>query len=209
MPFDNVRFPTAIARGAVGGPERRTDVVLTASGREQRNARWADSRRKYNVGYGVKSLNDIHAVLAFFEERRGRLHAFRFKDFADFKSCAPGVTPTATDQIIGTGDGVTAVFQLVKTYGSGLRNYARIIHAPVAGSVLIAVAGIADTNFTVSSETGLVTFAIGNIPPAGATITAGFEFDVPVRFDADELSINLDHFNAGDIPSIPLIEVKP
>ena len=118
--FDDVRFPTAIARGATGGPERRTDVVTTASGREERNSRWAQSRRRYNVGFGVKTLADIHAVVSFFEERRGRLHAFRFRDAADWTSGAPGATPAATDQLLGTSDGTTATFQLVKRYGSGM-----------------------------------------------------------------------------------------
>jgi uncharacterized protein (TIGR02217 family) len=209
MAFDNVRFPTAIAHGAVGGPERRTDVVLTASGREQRNSRWADSRRKYNVGYGVKSLADIHAVLAFFEERRGRLHAFRFKDAADFKSCPPTQSISATDQQLGVGNGTQASFQLVKSYGSGLRNYQRIITAPVAGTPVVAVNAVATTAFTVNATTGVVKFNPGAIPAAGQVITAGFEFDVPVRFDTDTLAINLSHFDAGAIPDIPLIEVKP
>ncbi len=209
MAFDNVRFPVGIAHGATGGPERRTDVVLTASGREQRNSRWADSRRKYNVGYGVKSLADIHTVLAFFEERRGRLHAFRFKDAADFKSCAPLQAITATDQQLGTGTGTQANFQLVKSYGSGLRNYQRAITAPVAATLVVAVNGNATSSFAVNETTGVITFNAGSIPVSGATITAGFEFDVPVRFDTDTLSINLSHFNAGAIPDIPLIEVKP
>jgi uncharacterized protein (TIGR02217 family) len=209
MAFDNVRFPSSIALGAVGGPERRTDVVLTASGREQRNSRWADSRRKYNVGYGVKSLADIHAVLAFFEERRGRLHSFRFKDVADFKSCPPSQAVSASDQRLGIGNGTVASFQLVKSYGSGLRNYQRTITAPVAASVVVALNAVATTAFTVNEPAGMITFNAGNIPPTGAIVTAGFEFDVPVRFDTDELSINLSHFDAGAIPDIPLIEVKP
>jgi uncharacterized protein (TIGR02217 family) len=206
MPFDNIRFPTAIARGRSGGPERRTDVVLTASGREHRNSRWADSRRKYNVGYGIKSLADIEQVIAFFEERRGRLHAFRFKDHADFKSCSANATPTASDQVIGTGTGTKTTFQLAKTYGSGARKYARDITAPVSGTVLVAVNGAATTSFTVDDTTGLVIFV--SAPAAAANITAGFEFDVPVRFDTDELAINLSHFEAGDIPEIALIEVR-
>ncbi len=124
IPFHEVRFPTAIAFGASGGPERRTDIVALGSGHEERNSRWADSRRRYNAGYGVKSLDDLHAVIAFFEERRGRLYGFRWKDRADWKSCAPGGTPAATDQAIGTGDGAMTAFQLVKTYGS--------VHAPWA-----------------------------------------------------------------------------
>ncbi len=205
MAFDNVRFPTAISRGAASGPERRTDVVTTASGREERNARWANSRRRYNIGYGVKTLDDIHAVIAFFEERRGRLHAFRFKDHTDFKSCAPSATRQATDQQIGIGNGTQTAFQLVKTYGSGPRNYQRKVVAPVAGTVVLAANGTATTLFSADTSTGLVTL---NTPPeSGAIMTAGFEFDVPVRFDTDEIRINLDNFNGGDIPNIPLVEV--
>lgn len=207
--FDDVRFPTAIARGATGGPERRTDVVTTASGREERNSRWAQSRRRYNVGFGVKTLADIHAVVSFFEERRGRLHAFRFRDAADWTSGAPGATPAATDQLLGTSDGTTATFQLVKRYGSGMRAYARTITAPVPGSVVVAVNGVATMFFTLDAATGRISFTPGHVPATGASVTAGFQFDVPVRFDTDQISINLSHFEAGEIPDIPLIEVLP
>lgn len=205
--IDNVRFPTAISRGATGGPERRTDVVTTASGHEQRNSRWAHSRRKFNVGYGVKSLDDIQAVVAFFEERRGKLHGFRFKDHSDFKSCSAGAAVLPTDQVIGSGTGSLTTFQLVKSYGTGLRIYGRTIQYPVAGTVRVAVNGSETTAFTVNTQTGVVSFSAA--PANGAGITAGFEFDVPVRFDTDQISINLSHFEAGEIPDIPLIEVRP
>lgn len=209
MAFDAVRFPTTISRGAQGGPERRTDVVTTASGREERNSRWVNSRRRYNAGFGVKSLNDIQQVVAFFEERRGRLHAFRWKDHVDFKSCAASATPSANDQTLGVGDGTTASFQLIKKYGSGLRDYARVIAAPVAGTVLVAVNGSASNFFTLNLQTGILTFTAGHIPTMGQIITAGFEFDVPVRFDSDQLTINIANFQAGEIPDINLIEVRP
>ncbi|MGE3831363.1 MAG: TIGR02217 family protein [Parvibaculaceae bacterium] len=212
MAFDEIRFPSAIALRAAGGPERRTDVVTTASGREERNARWAGSRRRYETGYGVKTLDDIHAVVAFFEERRGRLHGFRFKDHADFKSCAPQATVSAEDQAIGTGDGETATFQLVKRYGSGLRDHLRAIAKPVAGTVRVAVDGTektAGTHFTVDHAMGIATFLEGHIPAEDAAVTAGFEFDVPVRFDSDRLAVNLAGFAAGDIPDIVLVEIVP
>jgi uncharacterized protein (TIGR02217 family) len=208
MAFDDIRFPTAISRGASGGPERRTDIVVLGSGAEERNSRWADSRRRYNAGFGVKSLNDIHDVVQFFEERRGRLHGFRWKDHMDFKSGPPQSQVSAADQVIGTGDGATASYQLVKTYGTGLRNYARTITKPVAGSVVIAVAGIPVTGFSVNMLNGLVTFNSGSVPLAGAVVTAGFEFDVPARFDTDQLRINLTQFAAGDIPDIPVVEIR-
>jgi uncharacterized protein (TIGR02217 family) len=208
MAFDEVRFPVAISRGSSGGPERRTEIVTTASGREERNSRWASSKRRYNAGFGVKSLSDIHEVVAFFEERRGRLHAFRWKDHADFKSSAPQGLIAATDQVLGVGDGGNSTFQLVKRYGSGLRDHVRMITKPVAGSVVVAVNGTPETNFTVDPATGLVTFLPGSFPGVGAEVTAGFAFDVPVRFDTDQLSINLTNFAGGDIPEIPVVEVR-
>jgi uncharacterized protein (TIGR02217 family) len=206
MGFDDVRFPPQISRGSTGGPERRTEIVVTGSGAEERNSRWADSRRRYNAGFGVKSLDDIHLVVAFFEERRGRLHGFRWKDHLDFTSGLPGAAVTATDQAIGTGDGTATRFQLVKRYGTGLRDYLRSITKPIAGSVRVAVNGQEVTGFTLDALTGVVTLAAAPVP--GATVTAGFAFDVPVRFDTDELRINLAQFAGGDIPDIPIVEIR-
>jgi uncharacterized protein (TIGR02217 family) len=211
MSFHDVRFPTAISRNAQGGPERRTDVVVLGSGYEERNSRWADSRRSYNAGYGVKSLDDLHQIIAFFEERRGRLHAFRWRDPLDWKSCAPNATPSALDQVIGTGNGTTATFQLRKTYGSAFAPWARDIQKPVADTVRVAVAGTelaAGTDFAIDTATGIVTFLAGHVPADGQSITAGFEFDVPVRFDTDKLEINLSGFTSGAIPNIPIVEVR-
>ncbi len=211
MAFHEIRFPTNISLGATGGPERRTTIVTMASGHEQRNAQWADSRRRYNAGYGVKSLDQIYETLSFFEERTGRLHGFRWKDRGDCKSCPPGQIPGNTDQNIGTGDGVTSAFQLVKIYGTGLNNWTRTISKPVAGNILVAVDGVARSEgaeFILDTATGVISFLSGAIPAIGAAITAGFEFDVPVRFDTDFLEINLDAFGAGDIPDIPIVEIK-
>jgi len=119
MAFHEILFPTSIALGATGGPERRTEIVQLGSGFEERNALWAQSRRRWNAGLGVKTLDDLHAVIAFFEARMGRLHGFRFRDRSDWKSCAPGSAHQPTDQVIGTGDGLTVSFQLKKTYSSG------------------------------------------------------------------------------------------
>ncbi|MBS0237310.1 MAG: DUF2460 domain-containing protein [Proteobacteria bacterium] len=211
MSFHDVRFPTAISRNAQGGPERRTDVVVLGSGYEERNSRWADSRRSYNAGYGVKSLDDLAQIIAFFEERRGRLHAFRWRDPMDWKSCAPNATPSALDQVIGTGTGAQAAFQLKKVYGSAFAPWMREIKKPVAATVKLAVAGAeqtAGTHFAIDATTGIVTFLAGHIPASGQSITAGFEFDVPARFDTDKLEINLSGFTSGAIPNIPIVEVR-
>jgi uncharacterized protein (TIGR02217 family) len=211
MSFHETRFPTDISRSAQGGPERRTDVVVLGSGYEERNSRWANSRRAWNAGYGIKSLDDLHAVIAFFEERRGKLHGFRWKDHTDFKSCPPQSPITATDQQIGIGTGAQATFQLVKRYGAAFAPWDRIIVKPVAGTVLVAVDGVAQTlatHFTLNATTGNVTFLPGHIPAAAAVVTAGFEFDVPVRFDTDKLDLDLRGFQHGAIPSIPIIEIR-
>lgn len=229
MAFHDVRFPDNISRGARGGPERRTQIVGLAGGHEERNASWADSRRNYDVSYGIRRADDLHAVVAFFEARLGPLHGFRFKDWADYKSCIPSQQPSPHDQSLGTYAGGAPTFQLVKHYVSGPSAYTRSIVRPVPGSVLVAVDGIplASSAFDVDSATGVVT--INSVPmpggeviladfvndtyavpgiEVGSTVTAGFEFDVPVRFGADRLDLTLDIERTGSIPSIPLIEIR-
>lgn len=209
MSFHEVRFPTAISRGAQGGPERRTDVVVLGSGFEERNSRWAASRRSYNAGYGVTSIDALHEVIAFFEERRGRFHGFRWRDHADWKSALPNAATSPLDQTIGLGDGTALSFQLKKTYGSAHAPFARVIRKAVAGTVKVAVDGDAKTegvHFTVDTTSGIITFA--EVPASSAIVTAGFEFDVPVRFDTDKLEVNLSGFTSGAIPSIPIVEIR-
>lgn len=207
--FHEVRFPLRVALGASGGPVRRTDIVNLSNGREQRNQRWRDSRRSYDAGSGIRSLADLYAVLEFFEARRGQLYGFRFRDPVDGASCPPGGTIAATDQIIGTGDGMTVSFQLVKTYRDIGGSWTRRIFKPVETTVLVCVDGVAAPAiaFSVNAATGMVTFAPGHVPAAGALIEAGYEFDVPVRFDIDRIDVNLAHFDAGRIPTIPLTEI--
>ena len=207
MAFHEVRFPDNISRGARGGPERRTQIVELASGAEERNASWANSRRRYDVAYGIRRADDLAAVVAFFEARNGRLYGFRFKDWADFKSCLPSQTPGPTNQPIGTGNGAATQFQLTKRYASGAQSWTRAITKPVAGTVTIALNGTPQASgWLVSTATGLVTFATA--PAAGVAITAGFEFDVPVRFDTDMLDVTLDLERLGSITSIPLLEIR-
>ncbi len=207
MAFHEVRFPDDISRGARGGPERRTQIVELASGDEERNASWANSRRRYDAAYGIRRADELAAVVAFFEARNGRLYGFRWKDWADYKSCLPSGTPAATDQAIGTGDDATTDFQLVKSYTSGSQSWTRTITKPVDGTVLVAIdGGEQTTGWSVDTTTGIVTFT--SAPAAGAIITAGFEFDVPVRFDTDTLDVTLDIERLGSITSIPLIEVR-
>jgi len=207
MAFHEVRFPDDISRGAKGGPERRTQIVELASGDEERNSPWAHSRRRYDAAYGVRRADDLAAVTAFFEARHARLYGFRWKDWSDYKSCLPSQAPAATDQLLGVGDGTRTEFQLVKAYASGAQSYLRPILKPVAGTVAVALDGVPQaTGWSIDSTTGVVTFAAA--PGAGVSVAAGFEFDVPVRFDTDRLDITLDIERKGSIASIPLVEIR-
>ncbi len=207
MAFHEVRFPDNISRGARGGPERRTQIVEMASGDEERNASWANSRRRYDVVYGIRRTDDLAAVVAFFEARNGRLHGFRFKDWADYKSTLPSQAITATDQQVGTGNGSLQTFQLSKRYISGAQTWARAITKPVVGTVRVAL-GMAEqlSGWSVDTTTGVVTFTTA--PANGVIIRASFEFDVPVRFDSDTLDVTLDFERLGSITSIPLLEIR-
>ncbi len=208
MTFHEVRFPTALEFGASGGPERRTEIVTLGSGREERNTPWANGRRRYEAGLGLSSLDDLNAVIAFFEARRGRLHGFRWKDPVDYQSCGPLGVVSATDQPIGTGDGAQTQFQLVKRYGDAAGASVRRIAKPVVGSVRIAVAGVeVSSGWSVDAASGIVTFAAA--PAPGAEVCAGFQFDVPVRFDTDRLAVSLAAFQAGEAPDIPVVEIFP
>lgn len=206
--FHDVLFPVAVSFGSGGGPERRTQVVSLAGGHEERNALWAHSRRRWDAGLGLKSLDDVHALLAFFEARLGRLYAFRWRDWADHKSCAPSAQPGPSDCRIGTGDGANATFQLSKTYASGPSAYQRPITKPTPGTVRVAVAGkeLPPSAVAVDPLSGTVILAAP--PPAGAPVTAGFLFDAPARFDTDRIEVNLAAFQAGEIPSAPIVEVR-
>ena len=209
MQFHEVRFPTALSFGSIGGPERRTDVVTLASGFEERNTPWAHSRRRYDAGIGLRSMDDIDTLIAFFEARRGQMYGFRWKDWADFKSCKPSVQVSATDQVIGTGDGVVTAFALRKAYVSGDAVYLRPVAKPVAGSVVVALDGVAQVegvDFTVDAATGVVSFLA--VPALGVPVTAGFEFDVPVRFDTDRIQTSVATFRAGEVPDVPVVELR-
>ena len=209
MAFHEVRFPANLSFGSVGGPERRTEVVTLSNGYEERNTPWAEARRRYDAGVSLRSLDDIEELIAFFEARQGQLHAFRWKDWADYKSCRSSVAIGYADQTIGVGDGATAVFGLSKTYSSGPSTQVRRITKPVTGTVRIGLQGDEvqeGVHYQVDWTTGEISFAT---PPAvGEQVTAGFEFDVPVRFDTDRIQVSVASFQAGDVPHVPVVEVR-
>ena len=200
MAFHDVRLPARLAFGSTGGVERRTEIVTLGSGFERRSTPWAHGRRRYLIGANLRSLEDMAALTDFFEARRGRLYGFRFRDFADWRS--------GSDEALGVGDGIRTAFQLVKRYGEGDHAVARSITKPVEGTVSVWVGGGAldAAEFDLDAAKGIVSLAVA--PADGAGVTARFEFDTPVRFDADRIEVTLESFEAGRMAAVPLIEIR-
>jgi uncharacterized protein (TIGR02217 family) len=202
-PFEDVLFPIEIGNQASVAPTFSTNIVTGASGFEARNANWSQARLRFDAGPGVRGDAELETLLAFFRARRGPAAAFRFRDPYDFSSSGMTGIPAATDQLIGTGDGSVDRFDLVKTYGAGEQ---RRITRPVAGSVRVAVDGVEMATGWTLDDRGVVQFA--SAPAAGKAVTAGYLFDVPVRFAEDRIEVNRATFLAGEAPSVPLVEVR-
>lgn len=202
--FDDVIFPLGLGREASVSPAFSTAIVTMASGHEQRNADWADARLRFDAGPGVRSEADMGTLIVFFRARRGAARGFRFRDPFDHSSAGMTGTPNALDQRIGTGDGRTTEFPIVKHYGDGDDPQLRDITRPVTGSVTVAVNGATTTQWSLAGAT-----VVFDAPPHdGAVITAGYLFDVPVRFAEDRLEISRATFLAGEAVSVPLIEIR-
>ncbi len=201
--FDDVTFPLEIGRDAMATAEFSTNIVTTMSGHERRNSSWADARLSYDVGPGVRSESELGVLLDFFRARRGPAIGFRFTDPFDHSSNAMIGTPTMLDQELGGGDGLLSRFPLIKTYGAD--GQVRKITRPQESTASVAVNGVAATGWSLT-EGGIVQFETA--PAAGAVITAGYRFDVPVRFADDRIEVARATFGAGDMPSVSLIEIK-
>lgn len=209
MAFHEIRFPAGLSFGSVGGPERRTEIVTLANGHEERNSPWAQSRRRYDAGLGLRALDDVAELVAFFEARAGQLHGFRWKDWADYKSCLPSASVSALDQALGEGDDRQQDFALRKAYRSGGQVHWRAITHPVRGTLRVALAGrpmAEGVDWDCDYSRGLLQFR--DPVPRRAAVTAGFEFDVPVRFDTDVIQVSVASFQAGDLPAVPVVELR-
>ena len=204
--LDDVQFPLAIGQGASVSPGFSTNIVTTISGHEKRNSDWADARLEFDVGPGIRSEEEVRTLIAFFRARRGAAKAFRFRDPYDYSSRDMVGEPTPTDQFLGKGDGQQTEYQLVKSYGdSGGEPQQRLITRPEPESLQVAVDGQLTGGWSLGPM-GMVAF---DSPPAeGSDITAGYMFDVPVRFASDQLQVNHATFLAGDIPEVLLVEVR-
>lgn len=204
MAFDEIQYPGDISWGAVGGPSFSTSIVTTVTGAEQRNQNWERARGKWKVATEVTESSDMAILIAFFRSRRGKARGFRFKDWSDF---------TGTNQGLGFGDGTTATFQIKKLYADSLtlNTYSRNITKPVQGTVTVTVNSVTKTegvDYTINYATGVITFLAGKIPTAGQSILASFEFDVPVRFDVDDMELELTNYGLSTWDGIPIVELR-
>ncbi|MDE2435548.1 MAG: DUF2460 domain-containing protein [Sphingomonadales bacterium] len=206
LPFDDVPYPLALGRGASVTPEFSTSVAVTASGFERRNSLWSNARLRFDIGPGIRSEADMGVLLAFFRARRGAARGFRLRDPSDWSSNGMTGEPTATDQLLGTGNGLQSGFPLVKHYGEGDAVQLRRITRPRAASVIVSVNAVVVTTGWSLDPAGIVRFTLP--PAAGAVIRAGFAFDVPVRFAEDKLEVSGATFAAGEAPSVPVIEIR-
>ena len=196
--FHDVNFPTDIAAGAVGGPKFDTHVLRRRSGAELRNARNREGYVTYDVSYGVRNADQRETLIAFFRARKGRAYGFRFRDKSDYQ---------AVGQEIATGDGAQTVFQLIKTYDSGGETDVRVITKPIASGFALYVDSVLQASgHSLNTLTGEVTFDAA--PAVDAVISADFTFDVPMRFDVDNLALKADVGERHIWQNIPLIEIK-
>jgi uncharacterized protein (TIGR02217 family) len=195
MNIDNVKLPDDVERGAKGGPGFLTTIVTLANGNEETNQEWSVARGAWDIGYGIRDRSDLQGVIDFFYARRGRARGFRFKDWLDFNVTAE---PVGT-----TGDPLTR--QLQKTYPDTVNAYTRALVLPVAASLIVYVDNIAlDAGDFILLDNGVLQFETD----PGVNVKATFDFDVPARFDVDNLEVALAHFDAGSIPNIPIVELK-
>jgi len=200
MAFHDVQLPVDVERGAVGGPRFNTTVVGFGSGFEQRNQEWQLARGEWDLSYGAQNKEDYSSLIEFFVARRGRQHGFRFKDWSDFEA-------TVVQQ--GIGNGVNKDFQLIKLYTDVASTYTRIISRPILSTLTVFVDAVPQTgggtDYTLGAL-GLVTFVVA--PAVAEVVTATFEFDLPARFDTDKLDVQLEWYNAGELPDITILELR-
>ena len=210
MSFCEVRFSADISLNSKGGPGFSTNIVELGSGAEQRTSRWSGARRQYDAIYGIKTDAQMAAVYDFYLARNGPAIGFRYKDWSDYTT-GDNHKGTVDDEdvIIGYGDGSETQFQLVKKYTSGGVTRTRNITKPVSGTTVIAIDGASQgAGWTVDTTTGIVTFAAA--PAEAEEITAGFQFDVPVRFGAEldeALWMAINTTDITSISSIPIVEL--
>lgn len=206
MTIPTYRLPEGIERGSQFGPTFRNVIQEAISGNEGRFAQWTKCRATGNVAFGLQNSSDpngdFNAIVAMWRAHFGSLLPFRFRDWSDYQ---------AFDEPFASGDGITRAFQICKVYDPsykllgipGTLTYVRNITL-LDGTPSIKVNGVVTTALTISAS-GLVTFTTA--PPAGQSLNWTGQFDVPVRFDTDQLEVVTNEADLTSIRSLPIKEV--
>jgi uncharacterized protein (TIGR02217 family) len=211
MSFNDMLFPVDISYGSKGGPQFNTEVIEISSGFESRNINWSQARAKYDISYGVKTGEQLEALISFFNNAGGKAYSFKYKDWSDFQVINQ-VCPPST---LWPDPGYS--YQLQKVYSSGGYNYTRYIYLPFINidqsNILVYVDGVLQPgNWDAFDVWGPGILYFDEPLSESAIVTATYEFFVLVRFDIDKLPISLDNYNAAGTyfggASIPLIEVS-
>lgn len=217
MPFADSYLPAKVpGMPCHSAPRFNTSIQVNSGGTERRNQEWEHPLHKYFLPEAIaRDWGVIDELGKHFRIMRGPFRSWPWRDPLDFASCdltKPNQAPTisAGDQSIGTGDGFTDMFQLVKRYAYDAETYDRPIHLPRLDTLKVAVNGVlADlADYTVTRPGGIVQFAT---PPAnGHAITAGFLFDVEVRYESDDAYEGiLRATRVAGAADLTLIEVRP
>lgn len=198
MIIDAVRMPVDVERGVRGGPMFSTIVNRTDGGSLVTNQNWSYPLYRGQVGYGIQSKENLREVIKFFYARRGRLRGFLFRDWSDYQF---------DGETLGTGNGVATDFQLVRYYADSILPFTRPIKRPIESTLVIYDNGVAVSEANWSLVTGgIIRFSVA--PVATHIITVQGEFDVPCHFATDALDVEMEIWNAGSIPNIPIEEVR-
>lgn len=208
--FAEIQLPTDVSQGATGGPRFSTSMITLSSGSEHRNINWSQARGEWDVAKGLQTQAQVEALLAFFNNRYGRGVGFRFKDWVDYRCPRWDSTPGDMGPIptLFTTNGTTSTFQLVKVYSDTLMAYTRIIYKPVPGSLVLYNNGVLTADWTVDTTTGIVTLGATTTATTGHAITGHFEFDVPARFDTDDMKVSVTTTEIYSWSSIPVVEIR-
>jgi uncharacterized protein (TIGR02217 family) len=202
--FLEVQMDVNISYGSGGGPGFKTLIFEGHTGLEQRSISWTRAKGKWNVAQGIRNQSDMDTIRKLFYNTSGRAAGFRFKDWGDYQ---------LTNEQIATGDGTTLAFKIIKTYSVTGSSYVRRIFKPVSGTMVVAdnatvrTEGAGAGKYTVDYTTGIITFDNAIKPANGHAITVSCDFDVPVRFDVDELSSSMDGYLTESWSNIPLVEI--
>lgn len=192
-------FPDSISEGFVGGPVFRTYVFETWQGNEQRSATWSRAKHSYSAGFSIRTSDDMDVLRSFIREMKGRRNGFRFRDPIDYQ---------LSSELIGTGNGATAIYQIIKTYTVGSQTYVRKIMKPVSALVVTvnAVVKTAGVDYNIDYTTGIITFTSSVTNTHAIRVTG--EFDVPVRFDNDVMAATHDGYLSESWGGVKLIELS-